>query len=49
MTSPPPAPPVLLKGWQHFIVQLSQTLPTQLRRAHTIRRSAVARLPKGRP
>lgn len=46
--TPPPVPVIILKGYGHFKTQLSATLPTQLMKAHNVRRFAVARLRQGK-
>lgn len=46
--TPPPIPAVILKGYAHFKTQLSSTLPTQLRKAHNVRRYAITQLQRGK-
>lgn len=51
MADPPLTPPVepkLFKGYNHLRECLSRIVPTQMHRAHYIRRYAVAKLAKGK-
>ena len=48
MADTPPKTAVILKGWAHLNTSLSQTLPTQLFKAHRTRRAAVVLLRKGK-
>jgi hypothetical protein len=48
MSSPPVKDAIILKGWNHLTRSLSQTLPTQMLKAHTARRAAMQRLRSGK-
>lgn len=46
--TPPPVPPVILRGFAHFKTQISATLPTELHKTNLVRRFAVSKLQRGK-
>jgi len=48
MAEQPPKTAVILKGWSHLTTSMSQTLPTQLHRAHVTRHAALNKLRRGK-